>query len=268
MRFSDDALCGLAIETRQADVEARPKLISAFIEKRSISVSIALFPGSTIFRLRAAISIAPSKQADQPAANNCSGLVPMPAPPGGDSTSPRFTTCVPRWTGVWRGGRRRHRHCARRRGSAIFLAISLLIEWLAIAPLLARRQRGGARGLEQEPWDRRGAPRRAEPAPAARRIHIRDLLDVIPGFEPPPRRRSLGAAHRDRGCEAIAPIIPRGLCRGLRNDRYHPVGVPCVHWPPAIFAAAMTAWVRLSTPSFCRMAETCALMVASETPSS
>ena len=30
---------------------------------------------------------------------------------------------------------------------------------------------------------------------------------------------------------------------------------------------AMTACVRLSTPSFCRMAETCALMVASDTPS-
>src|SRR6266851_2402224 len=33
-------------------------------------------------------------------------------------------------------------------------------------------------------------------------------------------------------------------------------------------AAAITAWVRLSTPSFCRIAETCALMVASDTPSS
>ena len=40
------------------------------------------------------------------------------------------------------------------------------------------------------------------------------------------------------------------------------------HWPPAIFAAAITAWVRLSTPSFCRIADTCALMVASDTPSS
>lgn len=48
----------------------------------------------------------------------------------------------------------------------------------------------------------------------------------------------------------------------------YPVGVPCFHWPPAIFAAAITACVRLSTPSFCRIAETCALMVASETPSS
>lgn len=34
MRFSDDALCGLAIETRQADIEARPKGISAIIEKK------------------------------------------------------------------------------------------------------------------------------------------------------------------------------------------------------------------------------------------
>jgi hypothetical protein len=40
------------------------------------------------------------------------------------------------------------------------------------------------------------------------------------------------------------------------------------HCSPAIFAAAMTAWVRLSTPSFCKIADTCALMVASETPSS
>ena len=37
--------------------------------------------------------------------------------------------------------------------------------------------------------------------------------------------------------------------------------------PPPILLMAMTACVRLSTPSFCRMAETCALMVASETPS-
>ncbi len=34
-----------------------------------------------------------------------------------------------------------------------------------------------------------------------------------------------------------------------------------------ILLMAITACVRLSTPSFCRMAETCALMVASETPS-
>ena len=42
----------------------------------------------------------------------------------------------------------------------------------------------------------------------------------------------------------------------------------CGHWPSSIFAAAITAWVRLSTPSFCRIAETCALMVASDTLSS
>ena len=40
------------------------------------------------------------------------------------------------------------------------------------------------------------------------------------------------------------------------------------HWPDSILPAAITAWVRLSTPSFCRMAETCAFTVASETPSS
>jgi len=37
---------------------------------------------------------------------------------------------------------------------------------------------------------------------------------------------------------------------------------------PAIFEAAITAWVRLSTSSLVRMAETWAFTVASETPSS
>ena len=45
-------------------------------------------------------------------------------------------------------------------------------------------------------------------------------------------------------------------------------GAACGHWPTSILAAAITAWVRLSTPSFCRIAETCAFTVASETPSS
>ena len=36
-------------------------------------------------------------------------------------------------------------------------------------------------------------------------------------------------------------------------------------WPTSILAAAITACVRLSTPSFCRIAETCAFTVASET---
>ena len=38
--------------------------------------------------------------------------------------------------------------------------------------------------------------------------------------------------------------------------------------PISILAAAITACVRLSTPSFCRIAETCAFTVASDTPSS
>src|SRR5262249_11475989 len=54
----------------------------------------------------------------------------------------------------------------------------------------------------------------------------------------------------------------------VRCGRYGSDGVACRHCEPAILAAAITAWVRLSTPSFCRIAETCALMVASETPSS
>ncbi len=39
-------------------------------------------------------------------------------------------------------------------------------------------------------------------------------------------------------------------------------------WADSILVARMTAWVRLSTPSFCKIADTCALTVASETLSS
>ena len=48
---------------------------------------------------------------------------------------------------------------------------------------------------------------------------------------------------------------------------YPSAGAPCDQWPDSILAAAMTACVRLSTPSFCSMAETCAFTVASETSS-
>src|ERR1700690_2084336 len=41
--------------------------------------------GSSIFLLRNASAIALAKEADQPAANNCSGLVPMRAEPGLES---------------------------------------------------------------------------------------------------------------------------------------------------------------------------------------
>src|SRR5258708_37687293 len=41
--------------------------------------------GSAIFLLRAASAIALAKHADQPAANSCSGLVPMRAEPGVES---------------------------------------------------------------------------------------------------------------------------------------------------------------------------------------
>ncbi len=95
------------------------------------------------------------------------------------------------------------------------------------------------------------------------------------------------AAARDENIAVLnKPVKPASL-RALLGSVAHPAdggggislsyrvygcycgdGVPCRHWPPAIFAAAITAWVRLSTPSFCRIADTCALMVASETPSS
>ena len=50
--------------------------------RRSTSASIAVSAGSWIFRKLATWASAPSKQADQPAANNCSGLVPLPGRAG------------------------------------------------------------------------------------------------------------------------------------------------------------------------------------------
>src|SRR6266545_3956853 len=49
---------------------------------RSTSASTARSSGRATFILLAASPIALMKQADQPAANNCSGLVPLPAVPG------------------------------------------------------------------------------------------------------------------------------------------------------------------------------------------
>src|SRR5690606_37269930 len=49
---------------------------------RSTSASIARSSGYEILSFRAARPIAPSKHADQPAANSCSGFVPSPGPPG------------------------------------------------------------------------------------------------------------------------------------------------------------------------------------------
>src|SRR5258708_3632663 len=50
---------------------------------------MATSAGKVIFLLRAASAIALSKQADQPAANSCSGLVPMRAEPGVESLMSR-----------------------------------------------------------------------------------------------------------------------------------------------------------------------------------
>src|ERR1700738_4250672 len=55
----------------------------------SASASMFTPPRSAIFLLRAASAIALSKQADHPAANSCSGLVPMRADPGVESLTSR-----------------------------------------------------------------------------------------------------------------------------------------------------------------------------------
>ena len=73
------------VDTRQADVEPRAQEVAAVRQvQKSTSASIARSAGSAIFLLLAASAIALSKQADQPAANSCSGLVPMRAEPGAD----------------------------------------------------------------------------------------------------------------------------------------------------------------------------------------
>ena len=56
--------------------------------------------------------------------------------------------------------------------------------------------------------------------------------------------------------------------RRSRRERIQFWFAACGHWPSSILAAAITACVRLSTPSFCRIAETCAFTVASDTDSS
>src|SRR5579872_4296893 len=52
---------------------------------RSISASTATSAGSATFILLATTPIALMKQADQPAANNCSGFVPVPGAPGAEN---------------------------------------------------------------------------------------------------------------------------------------------------------------------------------------
>lgn len=56
---------------------------------RSTSASTAVSADRATCSLRAASPIAPMKQADQPAANSCSGLVPPPGVPGDDSLTSR-----------------------------------------------------------------------------------------------------------------------------------------------------------------------------------
>src|SRR5882724_9394422 len=51
---------------------------------KSISASMATSAGSLIFMRLATSPIALMKQADQPAANNCSGFVPVPGTPGAE----------------------------------------------------------------------------------------------------------------------------------------------------------------------------------------
>lgn len=82
MRGIREGLGEVALQAWQAHVEACLEEVSVVVTGEVSSASTAISAGSAIFILRATAAIAPSKQADQPAANSCSGLVPFPADPG------------------------------------------------------------------------------------------------------------------------------------------------------------------------------------------
>ncbi len=75
----------IALEARQADIEPRLQEIGA-VRGAEIDLGIdRMAGGQGDLRLGGGKPIAPMKQADQPAANSCSGLVPAPDEPGEDS---------------------------------------------------------------------------------------------------------------------------------------------------------------------------------------
>jgi hypothetical protein len=73
--FVDQGLSGSAVDARKADVESSAEEVIAIGD-------VPIPAGKAVFRFRAARTIALSKQADQAAANSCSGLVPIRAEPG------------------------------------------------------------------------------------------------------------------------------------------------------------------------------------------
>ena len=124
---------------------------------------------------------------------------------------------------------------------------------------------------------------RHDGGPALRRLARQEpLADRSIGKSHQLFRGAVAIEHMAMGCKDLIErfqmkrIGVRQCAVNVEQQRFpesrhaccYAVGVPWRHWPPEIFAAAITAWVRLSTPSFCRIAETCALMVASDTPSS
>ena len=82
MRLRDEGFGDVAVDAGQTDVEPATDEEASSATFRSTSASIAISAGNTTFLLRAATAIALSKQADRPAASNCSGLVPIRGDPG------------------------------------------------------------------------------------------------------------------------------------------------------------------------------------------
>ena len=81
---------------------------------------------------------------------------------------------------------------------------------------------------------------------------------------PHPTRATQPSVRRRRKLACLRATLSReGRGRANPSDSLKPYPVT-----PPILPAAITACVRLSTPSFVRIAETCAFTVASETDSS
>src|SRR5260370_42011129 len=139
------------------------------------------------------------------------------------------------------------------------------------------RRAGRAAGRPAgDPNYRRSQPARAKCRARAQRQAAAEAAEA--GFA----ARAAGAmAHAGRGgvivlgkdgLSTAKPIRNRSVGFASLNLPYNlpfqcPDSAACCHCSGSILEAMITAWVRLSTPSFCRIAETWAFTVASETPS-
>ena len=80
---------GNRVHTRKADVQPRPEEVG-IVGRAQVDFGVdGQVGGEGNVQLRSRLADRPMKQADQPAASSCSGLVPVPAEPGGESLMSR-----------------------------------------------------------------------------------------------------------------------------------------------------------------------------------